>query len=536
MQILLNIGVIGLVGLIAYWWSNQGAFSALLHFICVVVAGAVALAVWEPITTQWLLSGGFFDSYIWGISLIGVFAITLLILRVTMDKTIPANVELPAWMNYAFGLPVGAAAGVITVGIILIGCGFMQSTTEILGVKGAWRAGRTAEVGVEPDQRLWVPVHEITYELYAWLSVTSLNTSQPLRQYSPRLDWQAVSLVRDSWGDGKGRLSQQPDDARIQALYQCNDCTPARYAVKVLFNATARDYGEQLTLSRSQVRLIGDAKGTAEGRSAYPDSWTQYDGWHKFDDRSHFVSSQPGQESAAVTFEFVADDLRGQPPRFIQIRNIRYRLPTPQPASTGEFRQASGSAVASDGGLGLATGSGGGSLQAAIEVSNDIRPVTVSKNQMPGGIKEVDRWLTEGEGEFRRGGERPSRALMIQGIFEPAGTRIVKVNVSRNSAASIYGAAREGVPADAALALVDDKGQKYSPMGYVYQRPDQTTIIKLDPRNYLRTLEMIPELPTASEGHILHLCFTVTNGANLVEFRLGDKVIGTCNVAVAPRK
>src|SRR5262245_38887130 len=100
MQVILNIGVIGLVGLIAYWWSNQGAFSALLHFFCVVVAGAVALSLWEPVTTTWLLSGGFFDSYMWGISLIGLFAITLLILRVTLDKSVPANIELPPWMQW----------------------------------------------------------------------------------------------------------------------------------------------------------------------------------------------------------------------------------------------------------------------------------------------------------------------------------------------------------------------------------------------------------------------------------------------------
>ena len=35
--------------LIAYWWSNAGAFSALIHLLCVITAGALAFALWEPI-------------------------------------------------------------------------------------------------------------------------------------------------------------------------------------------------------------------------------------------------------------------------------------------------------------------------------------------------------------------------------------------------------------------------------------------------------------------------------------------------------
>ena len=55
-----NILIIGFVVLIAYWWANQGVFSALLHLIAVILAGAVALAVWEPLTTV-LLTGNAFD-------------------------------------------------------------------------------------------------------------------------------------------------------------------------------------------------------------------------------------------------------------------------------------------------------------------------------------------------------------------------------------------------------------------------------------------------------------------------------------------
>src|SRR5436190_8436030 len=92
-----NIVIILLVLLIAYWWANQGLFSAILHLVCVVIAGAITLSVWEPLTVGLLLRGNGFDDYAWGVSFIGIFAISLLILRVIMDKTIGANVTIPNW-------------------------------------------------------------------------------------------------------------------------------------------------------------------------------------------------------------------------------------------------------------------------------------------------------------------------------------------------------------------------------------------------------------------------------------------------------
>ncbi|MCH2149191.1 MAG: hypothetical protein MK095_07135, partial [Phycisphaerales bacterium] len=66
MSIILNLLIIGLVLLIAYWWSQQGFFGALLHLLAVIVAGALAFAFWEPIAIDVLLGGGTFDGYAMG--------------------------------------------------------------------------------------------------------------------------------------------------------------------------------------------------------------------------------------------------------------------------------------------------------------------------------------------------------------------------------------------------------------------------------------------------------------------------------------
>ena len=62
---IISVIAIAVILLITYWWSNNGAFSALVHFLCVVTSGAIAFGVWEPLSylpvfilpTQSLVSG-----------------------------------------------------------------------------------------------------------------------------------------------------------------------------------------------------------------------------------------------------------------------------------------------------------------------------------------------------------------------------------------------------------------------------------------------------------------------------------------------
>ena len=169
----LNIVLIALVAMIAYWWANQGLFSAIIHLLCVIVAGAIALAVWEPVTVGLLLRGNAFDNYAWGVSLVGLFVAALLLLRLATNKLIPANVDLPHWANLGFGFPVGAASGVLTIGMLIIGMGFIQSEREIFGHVGSARSARTGQVG-EVGSRMWLPFHKWTDEFYSQLSVGSL--------------------------------------------------------------------------------------------------------------------------------------------------------------------------------------------------------------------------------------------------------------------------------------------------------------------------------------------------------------------------
>ena len=148
MFIVFNLVLLAIAALITYWWANQGAFSALLHLVCVIVAGAVALAFWEPLTNL-IMRGSFFDDYAWGVSIVVLFVITLLILRIMLDKVAPANMKFPHWVNIAVGGTAGAAAAVLSIGIFLIGAGHLQTRNELMGFRGWARSPNQAAKIVE---------------------------------------------------------------------------------------------------------------------------------------------------------------------------------------------------------------------------------------------------------------------------------------------------------------------------------------------------------------------------------------------------
>jgi hypothetical protein len=525
-----NVIVILLVLLIGYWWANQGLFSAILHLLCVIAAGAIAFGLWEPLTIGVLLRGSAFDNYAWGVSLIGIFALVLLALRVTLDKLVRANVDVPHWANLGFGFPVGVAAGVLTMGVVMIGSGYVQSARDIMGYVGY---GRSMQNGrVESLDKLWLPVHTWTSSFYSLLSVTSLSTGQPLAHYNPRVDLQSASLLRDSALDGRGKFSLRPRDARIDDATFC--ATDSRYAVTVNFEAGSRDFGEMLTLSSAQIRLIADARGTAEARYAFPDSWTQYDGWHKFDSVTHFVTSEPGQQEAKVVLEFNARDLNGATPRFIQIRGTRYKLPMIQQNCDFIAQRGDTRAVAPRSSVTLDNSAP--SIQAALEVTNSIRPITASTNNKPSGIEVTKvgekNYISGGDGDFlRSGGERPARNLTIQGIMEPSGTKIVQVDISRESTANIFESVMQRAGEHGQLLLVDEKGRTYLPIGFIHAKPDNKTRIKVDFQDSIPTIKHLPILPTAG-GETLKLLFAVTEGATVTGFKVSEVTVGNCIVPI----
>jgi len=537
MIIIFNLAIIGLVLLIGYWLANEGLFSSLLHLVCVITAGAIALSVWEPITMS-LMGGGSFDNYVWGVVLVGVFAISLLCLRFASDKLIPANIQFPTWANYAVGGLAGLASGILTIGICLIGSGFIQSTNEIMGYRGVGR-DENSRAAIQPvGGPIWLNVSKLTSSFFSTLSVGTFYPDiggSPLKYYNPNLD-ELSTLVRDSFDGGKGQISLAPDAAKVTRVAASSD---GMVIVQVTFNTKAKDFGGQLILSSSQVRLVGKADGNNAPDIYYPMAWKQEvkdkgELLFKYDDISHYATSIPGQSETGIKFAFDTRDSSFKP-NFIQIRGTRLVFPSEEPIPLNAFEAGlyRGKQLTDEEIL-LARDPLGKDINHLVDPTSKIRKLRISTNNVPGTI-EVNEDLYFVEGTLTTQWSKGSSGKVIKGIQANPGTVIVQLDVSPGKAAAFEDLLPVISP-DSHVIFIDEDGRKYEPIGYILY-DDKLMQLTLTPSTPITAMSEIPiHRLTSSKSKSMKLIFQVTEGVRLTEFRVGEFTIGTCNVHIQRRR
>jgi len=542
MAIVFQLCVILLALLIAYWWANQGFFSSLLHFVSVVCAGAVALAVWEPLVLGVLLKNWGTDNYAWGGALVIVFVVALLLFRVAYDRLAPNNVTLPQWADQAFGGLFGAGSAVITIGILMLGVGFTQSVNEILGLQFHTRENRGITNDHDGEESLWLPAHRWTVAFYEFLSDGAMRpdfTGRPLAAVYPDLDVQAFSLIRDSYNDGRAKITIVPDAVTIENVTQ----GPDRYYVDITVNDKGYDHAQQFVMSSAQIRLLAYADGRIGGNVSvgHPDRWKQQvksdsgafiEKRFQFDDTSHYITSIPGQTETTFQVEFPIGQNKfqikpGYIPRFVQIKGVRFELPHPN--TWGEIAGMGSAPLGAGDGAGRTDVDASAPMAAPGDIAkrSDIRPINNATINNLLGLDHENRFLVEGRQIFPPGGRGGNRDTRIKGVFATPGTQIVQVDVSRSSSASMY-PARDG--AGGAPVLVDSQGREYFAKGYIYTNPDEYEI-SITPSQKIRSVKSLPDLPT-SDTHKLRLIYEITEGVTIVAFKIGEQTVARTNLRV----
>ena len=547
-----NILVIGFIGLNAYWWANQGLFSATLHFVCVFCAGVLAFASWEPIIGL-LLTQRWMEPYALGVGLLLPFAVYLFALRLIADKLAPDNLNFPQLINLGVGGGVGALAGILTVGIALIGVGHIHSSSEILGVTGASRTNRAKG---QPDlavNTLWLPVHTWTAEAYSWLSEKSmaptLGRGDTLASLHPNLGEQAMALQRDTY-EKSGRIARtvagnnslRVDKVIFVPEYQLSRGAPFRaYVVDLHFDSGATTEGQGFAVSASQLRLIGAAEGT-NTRVAYPIGWSQPNAgggrsFYMFDDAKNYISAPPGTTTLDVTLVFDANGWQQQP-RFLHAMGQRLALPAfDQTGSTMQDAQS----------MQLGSAAGGVSIPAAvaamspddISVNDSIMPANVNLNNLGAMDVKDERFLFKGLGDYMVGGFAGNKSVMVKGVWAPPNTRVVRLNISRKkSSVDVWNDRnkdREEAGEEAKLMLVDDLGRVYNAIGYIHveNASERRVAIRLDRDGGYHKINSFPNL-ASSGADDLFVLFTPAVGRKIVGVKLGDKWIAKANLDVIP--
>lgn len=477
--------------LITYWLSDSGALGALLHLTCVVVAGALAFALWEPLA--YLLVGSGAGNYAKGIVLLGVFLAALLVLRMASDRLVPRDIPLPKAANMALGALFGGAAGVLSVGMLLIGGGFLQSTVTIYDLTG-W--SRRSDVPTPPtigsDEANILPVVQATAGFYGFLSsgafsaIGLVGDAGQLRTHSPQVDRTALSLYRDSFADGLGRVSIQPGAVNSLKLFDIAQATlssgvsaAGKPAWGVEFGVTQEAFdggGTQFVLSASQVRIIGDGK-SGHASAVHPTAWAQPDAngnikQYFFNSATSYATSPPSQGDGKFLALFDKAQLNGQAPRFVEIKGVRFRLPAAAPrASAIEDASAPSGSLVRDP---AAT-----DLTAMVDFPSPkfgLKGVSINLNSKGGLAVDSDNYITGGEQKFPKGASSSvSSELQVRGFRVNEGERLLRLDASsREGGARLFpdlnpwiteaGAAAQ----NARVAVVDSKGAKYYAVGYVY--------------------------------------------------------------------
>lgn len=549
MDIVFNILVIGFIGLIAYWWANQGLFSATLHFVCVLCAGVLAFASWEPIVSL-LLTQRWMEPYALGVGLLLPFAVYLFTLRVIADKLAPENLNFPQVVNLSVGGAVGALAGILTIGIALIGIGLTHSSSEILGVKGAIRSNRAKG---QPDLAagsLWLPVHQWTADTYSWLSIGSMAPTlgrDSLASLHPNLGEQAMSLQRDTY-EKSGRIARTVaglNSIRIDKMifvpeYQMQRGGAFRgYVVDLHLDSGATTEGQGFAVSAAQLRLIGPAEGM-QTRVAYPIGWSQPNAgggrtFYMFDDAKNYISAPPGTTTLDITLVFDTNGWQ-QHPRFLEAMGQRLALPA--------FDQ-SGSSMQEALAMQLGSASGGVSIPSGVAmmspddllINDSIMPANVNLNNLGAMDVKDERYLFKGLGDYTVGGFAGNKSVMVKGVWAPPNTRVVRLNLSRKKSSVDFwndrNKDREEAGDDAKLMLVDDLGRIYYPIGYIHveNASERRVSIRLDRDGNYNKIGSFPNLASSGSDD-LYALFTPAVGRKIVGVKLGDKWIAQAGLSV----
>jgi hypothetical protein len=586
----MNIGVILLVLFIAYLWTQQGLFSAFLHFVCTLVAGAIALAVWEPLVYGALL--GFRQDLAWSLGLIGPFLISLVILRLASDKLIPGNLKFDEGTNFIGGGAFGFGAGVITAGMLLISVGFMRLPHDFAGYQPV---RYDTNGNVVAGDTLWLPADTLTVRMYETLSrggFTAGGSALAVRQ--PDLHRQA-GLVRMTVRD-KGEVALKPNAVEVLGTYALSgdilsdsfflspEGEPVRqqaayfdgdrvgsnallYGVALNFNAGAREGTGQVVLGPGQMRLIvrtpdGDVMGVqpmavvsqAEGSSLELGRW-------RFDAPEVFVASTSTAAETRMAFEFAIP--AGSEVEDLLVKNLRIpasKLPSPTqyPSTDARDEAIRNGAIVGltlDGGSGTTTSgatqapsgttqttsAGGGAVtidgadnrawaQAGVQINRTLPTGPMLKSKIRGGVS------------FNANDDGLTRANLVvnkQDVSSTGGPQNLRVD----QFATIEGAAIVKVdisfrsPLTIAGRAVDQAMRFSVPIlrdtaGEVYTPIGYYTEdgdrleLKFDPSQQLQMAEL-PTISRSAQQVQVVLIYAVTDGRSLREFAFGNETIAT---------
>jgi hypothetical protein len=346
------LGIIFLlfVGLIAYIHWIQGLLSGFISAVLAIIAAAVALGYYEPLANA--MSGGKFQDQAHAVTLIALFAITYIVLRVIFDKAVPGNIRVLSTADKIGGAVFGVVAGIFAVGIVAIAAQTLPLGPSVLGYsryplksedpsvtidsEGGRRVDRTAYNTLINDdlekgqQGMLIPLDDMVVAMISHLSDKgALSNGKPFKSIHPDLMQELfgqrlgieITAKRTARNDSKNtqvtveqiNLIDKPlprRGAEFDAIWKLAQAAPLTapadkqlLSVRLVFSSDAADENNVVRFSTGSVRLV-----TREPDGAWKNNFplgTLQDGktlWVNRPDDYLFVNMQADAKGADVVF------------------------------------------------------------------------------------------------------------------------------------------------------------------------------------------------------------------------------------------
>jgi hypothetical protein len=112
--------------------------------------------------------------------------------------------------------------------------------------------------------------------------------------------------------------------------------------------------------------------------------------------------------------------------------------------------------------------------------------------------------------------------LRVSEFFVPADVGMIKIELSDAGKRSLLGRSVEMAERLGSPMLIDDKGNTFEAVGFVYAEGD-TVQIRYSAGNPIRALSETPSLSRTKTDQSLWLLFLPTKGSKIVAFNVGNK-------------
>jgi hypothetical protein len=578
------------VGVTAYIWSLRGFFSAFIHMVCVVAAGAIAFGVWEPLGYLILDQSGDrgFGSMIggvaWAVALALPFAASLALLRAGVDKLLPANAQCDTAVDYIGGGVCGLVSGMISGGIMVLSIGYLRVEPDFAGYRSIMFTNGQGRGSLVANPESMVPwVDRITARVYSQLSLTTLRTESPLARWHPSLEtepgalrttyegrsrntlkptafklagWYTVgntqgserldTLTKDAWNDNPQKIADLSDEPFTNGYI-------AGFAVQ--FNSAAREKTGQIIVGNAQVRLVV-VNTEDDAKALHPiavitnvDDPTKVEfARFRYDSDGTYIGSVGGSADATMAFEFPVP--AGYTPLALYVKGVRVdvsQVPATATFNTPQERDAviQGGQMIGMGGVGpIIDPATGQPVEApppipftgqTFETTNNLGYNMIIQKGTEQGVTVAE----EGRGWTIRDGEMTLDKSRLSGVSKGLDpklqvnrfsvtdtTLVVQIDVTPGHHDAEWVSAFEQADKSKAPTLVDTNGRRYEAVGFVYT-DGKLFHLRYTKGSPLKGLAEAPSISRSTPDRQLKLVFVVSLGVDIKEFQIGDKALDT---------